>query len=200
MGGAARYYLMAYNGAQCVGWAWVLQRLFSAIFSSAPVYSAVRFPLQVFQTLAILELLHALSGLVRASVPTTAVQLASRLWVLWGIAYLVPDARTQPAFATMVAAWALTEVPRYLYFAVLAHGNKPPYFLIWLRYSTFFPLYPLGASSEWLTVFSGLPYIRETGLFNVSLPNAWNFAFDYWIFCLVVLVLYLPGSLICILT
>lgn len=50
----------------------------------------------------------------------------------------------------MLLAWSITEVIRYSYFVVTLSGYNPG-ILVWLRYNTFFVLYPLGISSEcWL--------------------------------------------------
>lgn len=50
----------------------------------------------------------------------------------------------------MVVAWSVTEVIRYSYFAFNLAAS-PPDVLAWLRYNTFFVLYPMGISSEcWL--------------------------------------------------
>lgn len=189
---AKDHYLLFYNTSLCIGWAWVLQRLLFALKAHSPTYGAVAMPLQIFQTLAAMEVIHAAVGLVRASAMTTAVQVASRLFVLWGIVYLIPDVRTSIAFNLMVAAWSLTEVPRYFYFAFSAQG-KPPRALVWLRYSTFLLLYPIGASSEFITVYLALPFIKQTALLGVSMPNAFNFSFDYWLMCCFTLLCYFPG-------
>lgn len=170
----------------------MLQRLVFALYAGTPTYDAVALPLQIFQSLAVLEVFHAAVGLVRTSVMTTTLQLSSRIFVLWFIVWLVPAVQTKMSFNLMVAAWSLTEVPRYFYFAVCAQG-KPPRALVWLRYTTFLPLYPLGASSEWLTIFNALPTIKETGVLSVNMPNSFNFAFDYWLACCGILLCYLPG-------
>jgi very-long-chain (3R)-3-hydroxyacyl-CoA dehydratase len=47
----------------------------------------------------------------------------------------------------MLAAWGLTEVMRYSYFA-LKQVDAVPAWLHWLRYSAFLVLYPVGISSE----------------------------------------------------
>ena len=58
---------------------------------------------------------------------TAAMQVASRLWVLWGIVYLAPEDTTRgyapflgaygPSFTSLVTAWALSEIIRYGFFA-----------------------------------------------------------------------------------
>lgn len=68
----------------------------------------------------------------------------------------VVQARTSPAYSTMVFAWSLTEVVRYLFYALSLLNVSAP-FLNWLRYSTFIPLYPLGAGSEAYISYLTLP-------------------------------------------
>lgn len=48
--------------------------------------------LQITQSLAILEVVHAAVGLVRSPVFTTAQQVASRIFVVWGILTATPVA------------------------------------------------------------------------------------------------------------
>lgn len=55
------------------------------------LYDNVEFELQIFQTAAALEILHALIGLVRSPVGTTLVQVFSRVFVLWAIMFKVPS-------------------------------------------------------------------------------------------------------------
>ncbi|CDF36729.1 enoyl-CoA hydratase [Chondrus crispus] len=175
------------------GWSIVLLRLLRALISSEPVYPAVRLPLALSQTGAILEVVHALSGLVRASAATTLLQVSSRLMLVWGVLDLVPEVRLAPTVTSMVLAWSLTEIPRYLYFSVAAATTQIPPGLTWLRYSTFIPLYPLGAGSEAATLYAALPYIEAARPLSVYMPNRVNFAFDYYYMCVLVLVNYLPG-------
>lgn len=58
------------------------------------------------------------------------MQVASRIWVLWGIVVLVPDETTQgslpalgplsPTLTSLVAAWAVSEIIHYGFFATKA--------------------------------------------------------------------------------
>ena len=52
----------------------------------------------------------------------------------------------------MLLAWSVTEVIRYSYFVTNLRGAVPG-FLTWLRYNTFFVLYPVGIASEMWLVF-----------------------------------------------
>lgn len=76
------------------------------------------------------------------------------------------------------------------FFQELGYG---PYPLLWLRYTTFIVLYPLGVASELTMVYLALPYIRDTRKWSIQLPNTLNFGFDYYYFCLFALVVYVPG-------
>lgn len=89
-------------------------------------------------------------GIVRSPVATTAMQVASRLLLVWGVVDAFPAVATSPAYSTMLIAWSVTEVIRYSYFTLTLSGLLPS-FVTWLRYNTFYVLYPLGISSEcWL--------------------------------------------------
>ena len=180
----------------CSGWTIILYRLFHCILtqqSSHSTYSYVAKPLFVFQTSALLECIHVIIGLVRSSVFATGLQVSSRIFLLWGVCVAVPPVRSHWAFSSMVFAWALTEIPRYLYFAVAAVTAVVPRWLCWIRYSTFLPLYPIGAGSEWIILYNALPYVKRNGVLSVYLPNKWNFEFEYYRFCVMILMLYVPG-------
>jgi very-long-chain (3R)-3-hydroxyacyl-CoA dehydratase len=172
------------------------------------VWAAVSLPLKAVQSAAVLEVVHAATGLVRSPVAVTATQVASRLWILWGIVAAAPAQTTaerlvilslpSPApqlslsLATLLTAWCLSEVLRYGFFAFKEAGLQP-FFMLWLRYSAFIVLYPLGVGSELAMVALALPELRRSGLWSVALPNAANFAFSYWVACLVGTAAYVPG-------
>jgi hypothetical protein len=48
-------------------------------------YSRVGSTVAIVQTCAILEVVHVLLGWVRSPLQTTVMQVASRLWIVWGI-------------------------------------------------------------------------------------------------------------------
>lgn len=84
------------------------------------------------QSLAVLEVVHAALGWVRSPVPTTAIQVASRLWSVWGVTEAFDSAATSPAYPAMIFAWSATEVIRYNFYANQLLGNVP-YLLLWAR-------------------------------------------------------------------
>mmetsp|Transcript_4384 Transcript_4384/g.18658 ORF Transcript_4384/g.18658 Transcript_4384/m.18658 type:complete len:124 (+) Transcript_4384:664-1035(+) len=92
----------------------------------------------------------------------------------------------------MVLAWSLTEIPRYAYFAI-GQVQKPPKWMTWLRYSSFMPLYPLGAASEAACLYTVLPLIKEARPYSIYMPNTLNFALDSYFTSICSLLIYIPG-------
>ncbi len=198
-------YLLLYNGLCFVLWTTITLRaafLIPALHSHSKLEGLFEalFPLLKWtQTLALLEVLHSLVGLVRASPLTTAMQVASRILVVWGVLHLYPQivvstnafGRPGPgmpggayAFAGCVMAWGITEIIRYGFF-VYKEGVSAviPSWLTWLRYNTFFVLYPIGISSECWLIWSGVKPAAKEG-------NGLD------LFYKVVLFIYVPGSYI----
>ncbi|KAF8554180.1 PTPLA-domain-containing protein [Imleria badia] len=150
-------YLVAFNVVSAVGWAVVLALTVAAITATGnigPTYAQSWSVLAPVQSLAALEVVHVALALVRSPLPTTLMQVSSRLILVWAIVARFPSTHASPIYTTMVLAWSLTEVPRYSYYALGLLGIHPPPWLTWLRYSTFYLLYPLGAGSEALLAFS----------------------------------------------
>ena len=196
-------YLIQYNFVSAVLWAAVLGRvvLILSLHGSQNVYIGVGELVKWTQTLAGMEVLHSLSGtfetrywevpsqanestgFVRASLPTTILQVASRLLLIWAIVHPFPAlAHRSLAYSTMLLAWSTSEVIRYSYFAVNLAWGRVPYLLTWLRYNSFFVLYPLGIASEcWLVWLAMGPARQMWGEVGVWALRA-------------ILAVYVPGS------
>lgn len=103
-----------------------------------------------------------MSGLVRAPLATTAMQVASRLLLVWGIVYIFPsETAGTSTYTRMLIAWSVTEVVRYSFFTASLYTNgQVPAFLTWLRYNLFFVLYPLGIYSECKLIYNAIPAAR----------------------------------------
>ena len=92
----AKAYLLAYNASLIAGWSYVLV-LAGAAFAeggAGAVYAAVEIPLLAAQTAACLEVVHAILGIARSPVLVTAMQVSSRLMVVWGVLFISPPSRT----------------------------------------------------------------------------------------------------------
>jgi very-long-chain (3R)-3-hydroxyacyl-CoA dehydratase len=117
----------------------------------------------VTQSLAALEILHSLIGFVRAPFMTTAMQVASRYLVVWGVMFPFHEGSgyVRPgegivggdyqgvvgkgvgtgagaqfgdyAFLGCLGAWGITECIRYGFFALQLGGLPVPKWWIWLR-------------------------------------------------------------------
>lgn len=198
-------YLLAYNAVSFLLWSIVTLRAIVLIPTLAShdklygLYEALFELLRITQTVALLEVAHAGLGLVRASPITTAMQVASRLMLVWGVLTPYPQiiattnafGRTQQgttggpiALAGCHLAWGITEMIRYGFF-VWKEGisDQVPGWLMWLRYNTFYILYPIGISSECVLIWLALEPAQEgkTG-------------YDW--FLKMVLAIYVPGSYI----
>ena len=80
--------------------------------------------------------------------------------------------------ASSVTLYSAPQVVRYPWYAASLAGGAPGW-LTWARYSAFLPLYPVGVASEMWLLAGGLPAARGRRLHSVTLPNTWNFSFDY---------------------
>jgi len=130
-------------------------------------FTAVGWQTAVVQSFAFLEVIHCLLGWVRSPITTTAAQVASRLILVWGIADQYESARYNPIYASMVLSWSITEVIRYSFYASNRLQSEPRW-LLWLRYTTFYVLYPTGAGSEAFLIFSTIPS-------QVAAWNGWDY-------------------------
>lgn len=93
-------------------------------------------------------------GLVRSPLPTTVMQVSSRLLLIWAVVNRYPSSTApSPFYSSMLLAWSITEVIRYSYFVWNLQGNGVPGLVTWLRYNTFYVLYPIGISSECILVW-----------------------------------------------
>ncbi|KAG8428960.1 hypothetical protein GDO86_018704 [Hymenochirus boettgeri] len=50
----------------------------------------------------------------------------------------------------------------------------------------------MGVTGELLTIYTALPIVKKTSLYSISLPNKYNFSFDYYTFLILVMISYIP--------
>ena len=171
-------------------------REFSASFTSPsqPLSTEGYHLLYIFQLLAVLEVLHSATGLVRANPVTNMIQVFGRLQVLF-VHSRVTESHDSSGNIFMVSAWCLIEIVRYLYLA-LNTIRIQTFPLLWLRYSLFYVLYPIGVYGEMKVLYDALPGIDRTGLLSCVLPNDWNINFSFGLYVRLFLVFaYVPGLL-----
>ncbi|KAL4979119.1 tyrosine phosphatase-like protein [Aspergillus desertorum] len=204
--GLTRQYLLFYNAANFFLWSTLTfrtirlllnqsilaeDRTLSGVTVDVPAIFADTYTplLQLTQSLALLEILHSVIGLVRAPVMTTAMQVASRIFVVWGVLHpfhggiIGQDKVGEMGYLGCLLAWGVTECIRYGFFVMQVNGGveSVPGWWQWLRYNTFYVLYPVGISSECALAFK-------------ALGPAEKFHPLYWWFVVAVLAIYVPGS------
>lgn len=118
------------------------------------------------------------------------MQVFSRIWALWLIIHICPEAQTSIFASLACISWGLVEVPRYLFYA--AGSSKSPYPLQWLRYSLFAILYPTGITGELGCMYTTLLYLRANpDLYTMNIGEV-NIAF--WHVIIFIFIVYVPGS------
>jgi len=140
---------------------------------SASTYLRVGTQIAIVQTFAVLEVVHVLLAWVRSPLQTTVMQVSSRLFLVWGIVEQFPEVRSNPLYTSMILAWSITEVIRYSFYACSILG-KNPYVLLYLRYTTFYILYPVGASSEAFLIYATLPTSSPVPSWQSWMQGMWK--------------------------
>ncbi|KAJ6665437.1 hypothetical protein lerEdw1_003277 [Lerista edwardsae] len=196
-GAVATAYLVIYNVVMTAGWLVIavgLVRAYLAKGSYHNLYYSIEKPLKFFQTGALVEILHCAIGIVPSSVVLTAFQVMSRVFLTWAVTHSVKEVQkvqSEDSVLLFVVAWTITEIIRYSFYT-FSLLNHLPYLIKWARYTLFIVLYPMGVSGELLTIYAALPYVRSSGLYSISLPNKYNFSFDYHSFLILVMISYIP--------
>jgi very-long-chain (3R)-3-hydroxyacyl-CoA dehydratase len=141
-------------------------------------------------------------GWVKAPLMTTVIQVVSRLNLVFFVSLLLSD-RMQEVnlslfYGLMIMAWSITEIVRYPYYVFGLLGRKAPFYWTWTRYTWFYILYPLGASSEWvlLWILYNDRYHPWLVKLRYDMPNCINMIFDIRHILLFLLMIYVPGFLI----
>ncbi|XP_029112694.1 very-long-chain (3R)-3-hydroxyacyl-CoA dehydratase 2-like [Scleropages formosus] len=187
-------YLLIYNVVMTAGWlviAVVLVREYLAKGTYHGLYYSIEKPLKFFQTGAVLEILHCAVGIVPSSVVLTGFQVMSRVFLTWAVTHGVREVQNEDSVLLFVVAWTVTEIVRYSFYT-FSLLNHLPYFVKWARYTFFIVLYPMGVTGELLTIYASLPHVQRTGLYSLTLPNKYNFSFDYHTFLILTMVSYIP--------
>jgi very-long-chain (3R)-3-hydroxyacyl-CoA dehydratase len=128
------------------------------LLKSKNLYHNVEFFLLIFQTAAVLEVVHAAVGLVRSNPVLVLLQVLSRLIVVWLIMYVFETSRNCIGVLICCLAWSFAEITRYLYYA-LNILDKTAYVFTWCRYSLFIVLYPIGITGELICIYKAVEYL-----------------------------------------
>ncbi|KAL3232496.1 hypothetical protein RNJ44_04412 [Nakaseomyces bracarensis] len=179
-------YLPLYNLLSAIGWGYILYSVvrYYPVNGQPKFFFDTKKVVTFIQFGAVIEIINSLFGIVRSPLLTTVAQVLSRLVLVIGVFYYIPEAPNAHGFIyiTLLLAWSITEIVRYLfYFFTLTSSRGAPTFLVYLRYNLFLVLYPTGVASELLIIYSALPY-----------AEAKYSAFGKYFFIAVMLT-YIPG-------
>ncbi|KAB0798166.1 hypothetical protein PPYR_09159 [Photinus pyralis] len=186
-------YLFFYNLIETVGWSYILYLLVIhfTFATDGSLYESIKTPLFIFQNAAVLEIFHAVFRLVPSSPSVTIQQVFSRVMLVCGVLMLSRDAQLGIGLPLILAAWSVTEIIRYGYYT-LNLVNAVPQFLLWLRYTLFIGLYPLGVTGELLCIYAACMEFRRNNYGVVTLPNYLNVTFNYPYLLMFLMALYIP--------
>jgi hypothetical protein len=173
-------YLLFYSLYQSYGWARIMSTVLTTGFSTS-IWSQAGPTCYFFQHLGLMEVLHGALGLTRSNAFMTFVQIYSRILVIAMIVENPSFVKADSIFIPcMLFAWSMADFTRYFYHTIgqvieiatsirgvagalklmkvgPVHKADDPVFdypfpLVWLRYSMFIVLYPMGIFCE-LNVF-----------------------------------------------
>ena len=150
-------YVTTYNLAQWANWSRIMYSLVQSQFSMSnnlDLSSSITHMVILSQSLCFLETLHCALNLTKGSAVTSFSQFIGRNAVLFG--FVVPLQQTNVAVFYMYLAWAISEVIRYPFYAFST--LKMDFFpIVYLRYTTFIVLYPIGVMSELSVLYQAFP-------------------------------------------
>jgi len=191
----AKIYLLAYNFGQVAGWSYLLFQLFNYYLTdlkkTVALWDYVGNTVIYFQNAAILEILHAATGIVPSNVVLTTFQVLSRVMLVCGVLLAAPVSIFSPGLPLALFAWSVTEIIRYGFYG-LNLLNAVPSVLVWLRYTTFIALYPIGVTGELLCLYWAQRYAGTQTVWSIEMPNTYNVTFSYYYFLWTVMLLYIP--------
>ncbi|CAN6442502.1 unnamed protein product [Victoria cruziana] len=174
------FYLLAYNVVQACGWAlslsWILAN--AALTKTLDgAYASAASLIGFLQLFSVLEVAHAATGLTPGAVTPALLQWGGRTHFLFAIVRRIPEVQELPSVFITFTAWSLSEVIRYPHYAMSCIDLCPSW-LIYLRYTAFIALYPIGLfpGEMWL-MYQALPWIKRENLYEAffsSLPFSYH--------------------------
>lgn len=108
------------------------------------------------QGLAIFEVINSIFKLAGANWMLTSMQVSSRVLVvilLWFMPWeLVAELGIYSGFLLITLAWSITEIIRAAFYLTELFGKQVKA-LLWMRYTFFIVLYPIGVTGEFMVMF-----------------------------------------------
>ena len=187
-------YLFLYNFIQLFGWSFFFFRgvLNLINFNSLQeMYSNTHIILECCQYGAFLEIIHAITGIVKTSILSTSIQIIGRISIVLLLQFVPVE--ISYGYLIIFFAWSSIEIVRYSYYILnLIKKNfsnfNIPYLLIWCRYTFFIVLYPIGSFGEMLIIYNAQKYFNKIILWKNNAFNIYVGNLFYPIY-----ILFLPG-------
>ena len=187
-------YLFLYNFIQLCGWSFFFFRgvLNLINFNSLQeMYSNTHIILECCQYGAFLEIIHAITGIVKTSILSTSIQIIGRISIVLLLQFVPVE--ISYGYLIIFFAWSSIEIVRYSYYILnLIKKNfsnfNIPYLLIWCRYTFFIVLYPIGSFGEMLIIYNAQKYFNKIILWKNNAFNIYVGNLFYPIY-----LLFLPG-------
>lgn len=127
----------------------------------------------------------------RSNPMLTFVQVFSRVFVTWAIVATFPESQICLGFPLLLLAWIITEIIRYAFYALNLIGIESS-IIVWLRYTLFIVLYPMGVTGELWCTYTALTRVGKERMFSIAMPNRMNFTFDFYVFLILLMLSYIP--------
>ena len=151
-------YLIFYNLLQLLWWTLFLVKVTIGLIKSKPlteIFEETIFLLALAQYASILEIFHTFYKLVKAVLCIVMVENLGRISIVVTLQFC--KSSISNGYLLLFLGWSTLEIVRYFFDLLLLvkRNNKNfdiSYFLIWLRYSLFIALYPIGVSDEVITI------------------------------------------------
>lgn len=200
-----KVYLLFYNLIQFIGYLYIVLVMGIQYLKRGPDFIPETFiyvgdAMKFFQLLQFLEVMHSMFGYTKNSMLVPFMQTTGRGFILFIMIDAEERMQTKPVVFYLFLVWSIIEVIRYPYYflnLVLDNRGKMAFYfrwIMWLRYSIWIPLYPLGVLCEGLVIIRNIVYFEETGRFSVDMPNKFNFTWDMVLFLkMYLLFLIIPG-------
>ncbi|XP_027322403.3 very-long-chain (3R)-3-hydroxyacyl-CoA dehydratase 3 [Anas platyrhynchos] len=176
-------YLIMYNLVQFLGFSWIFVNMTVRLFilgkdSFYDTFHTISDMMYFCQTLALMEVVNALIGLVRSPLIPAIIQVFGRNFILFVVLGSLEEMQSKAVVFFVFYFWSIIELFRYPYYMLSCIGIewKP---LTWLRYTTWIPLYPLGGLAEAVCLIQSIPIFSETGKFSLGLPNPLNVTIQF---------------------
>ncbi|KYO20964.1 very-long-chain (3R)-3-hydroxyacyl-CoA dehydratase 3 [Alligator mississippiensis] len=195
-----RGYLFMYNLVQFLGFSWIFVNMTVRLFilgkdSFYDTFHTISDMMYFCQTLALMESVNSLIGLVRSPLIPSLIQVFGRNFILFIILGSMEEMQSRAVVFFIFYAWSMIEIFRYPFY-MLSSIDMEWKVLTWIRYTIWIPLYPFGALGEAVSVIQAIPIFSETGKFSLRLPNPLNVTINFSFFLQIYLILLFLGLFI----